>query len=70
MVALQKNLVAAADTHHLVADLVEARSGIAGAEQGEDRGAEQKNVSDPADSLARARIFCRLEHFWTSSVAL
>jgi hypothetical protein len=36
VIAFQKNLVATADTHHLVADLVEAGGGISGAEEGED----------------------------------
>ncbi len=44
VVAFQKNLIAAADAHHLVADFVEAGGGIAGAEESEDGGAEQEGV--------------------------
>ncbi len=39
VIAFQKNLVAAADAHHLVADFVEAGGGVSGAEEGEDGGA-------------------------------
>ena len=41
MIAFQKNLVATADAHHLMADLVEACGGIARAKQGEDSGADE-----------------------------
>jgi hypothetical protein len=36
VIAFQKNLVAAADAHHLMADLIKARGGIARAKQAED----------------------------------
>jgi hypothetical protein len=39
VVAFQKNLIAPADAYHLVADFGESRSGIAGTEQGYNRGA-------------------------------
>jgi hypothetical protein len=49
VVTFQKNLFAAADAHHLMADFVEARSGIAGAEQDKNGGAEQEGLSDLED---------------------
>jgi hypothetical protein len=39
VVAFQKNLLAAADAHHLVTDFVEAGGRISGAEEDEDGGA-------------------------------
>jgi hypothetical protein len=36
VIAFQENLGAAADAHHLMAEFVEARGGIAGAGEGED----------------------------------
>jgi hypothetical protein len=44
VVAFQKNLVAAANAHHLVADFVEACGGIAGADEREDSGAQQDGL--------------------------
>jgi len=44
VIALQKNLVAAADAHHLVADLVEARRWISGAKEDEEGGAEENRL--------------------------
>jgi hypothetical protein len=38
MIAFQQNLIAAADAHHLMADFVETRAGVSGAEEGEDGG--------------------------------
>jgi hypothetical protein len=49
VVALQQNLVAAADAHHLMADFVEARGRVAGAEQGEDGEGEQAAVEAAED---------------------
>jgi hypothetical protein len=57
VIAFQKNLIAAADAHHLMADFVKAGSGIASADQGEDGGDEKDGVGEFAASglLAQAR---------------
>jgi len=46
VVAFQKNLIAAADAHHLMADFVKARGGIAGTEEREDSGAQQEGLGE------------------------
>jgi hypothetical protein len=56
VVAFQKNLIAAADAHHLMADFVEARGGIAGAEKGEDGEAEQEGVQGFAPAPGELRF--------------
>jgi hypothetical protein len=61
VIAFQKNLVAAADAHHLVADLVKARGGVAGAEERDDGEAEQDGLREfasqrPAFRLAQGRL--------------
>jgi hypothetical protein len=48
VVAFQKNLFAAADAHHAMANFVEARSGISGAEEGEEGEAEENRVHESA----------------------
>ena len=55
VIAFEKNLVAAADAHHLVAEFVEARGGIAGAGEGEDGETEQAAVQEAADDLSWSR---------------
>jgi hypothetical protein len=62
VVAFQKNLVAAADAHHLVADFVEACGGVSGADQSEDRGAEQKGLRELATGSGRLRFRIRVCH--------
>ncbi len=52
VVAFEQNLVAAADAHQLVAEIVEAGSGIAGADEGEDGEPEQATM----ESAAEARV--------------
>jgi hypothetical protein len=55
VVAFQKNLFAAADAHHLVADFVEARGGIAGAEKDEDGGGQDDTLNCLAASRPELR---------------
>ncbi|MFZ0953869.1 MAG: hypothetical protein WAN17_16480, partial [Candidatus Sulfotelmatobacter sp.] len=50
VVAFQKNLFAAADAHHAMADFVEARGGISSAEKNEDGEAEQEGLGSFAAS--------------------
>ncbi|HXP41084.1 MAG TPA: hypothetical protein VN833_12460 [Candidatus Acidoferrales bacterium] len=63
MIAFQKNLVASANAHHLVADFVEARGGIAGAEESEDKGAEQEGLQSFEAWLASLRFSIRVCHY-------
>jgi hypothetical protein len=44
VIALQKNLIAPADAHQLVAEFGEASRGIAGTEQGKDGGTENEGL--------------------------
>jgi hypothetical protein len=46
MIAFQKNLVAAADAHHLMSEFGEAGGGVAGAEGEVDYGAEDENLCE------------------------
>jgi hypothetical protein len=55
VVAFQKNLVAAADAHHLVADFIEARGWIAGAEEREDGRAQQDGFREFVSELPTSR---------------
>jgi hypothetical protein len=48
VVTLEKDLAATADAHHLVADLIEAGGGIAGAGESEDGEGEQAAVEKAA----------------------
>jgi hypothetical protein len=63
VIAFQKNLVASANAHHLVADFVEARGGIAGAEESEDKGAEQEGLHSFEAWLASLRSSIRVCHY-------
>jgi len=56
VIAFQENLVASADAHHLVADFVEARGGIAGAQEGEGGGAYQDRLRATADAPGQLRF--------------
>jgi hypothetical protein len=51
VIALQKNLVAAADAHHLVAEFGEAGGGIAGTGEGEDGERERGAVQESSEGL-------------------
>jgi hypothetical protein len=78
VIAFQKNLVAAADAHHLVADFVEARGRVAGAEQGEDGETEQAAVQQAAEDWSGSRhsllrrvsytVFCAYEKIKTTAL--
>ena len=46
MIAFQKNLIATANAHHLVADFVEAGGGVTGAEESDEGGAEQQRLAE------------------------
>jgi hypothetical protein len=48
VIAFQKNLIASTDAHHLVADLIETRRGVAGAKKGEEGEAEENRVHESA----------------------
>jgi hypothetical protein len=62
VIALQQNLIAAADAHHLVADVVEARGGVSGAELGEDGEAQQDCLYGLPAGLGWLRLRVRLCH--------
>ncbi len=55
MIALQKNLGAAADAHHVVADFVEAGGGVSGAEEREDGGDEDEGMREFAAQRPTSR---------------
>ncbi len=55
VIAFKKNLVAAADAHHLVAEIGEARGGIAGAGEGEDRESEDAALQESAENWVESR---------------
>jgi hypothetical protein len=55
VIAFEKDLVAAADAHHLVAEFIEARGGIAGAGESEEGEAEESAVEEAAKELSRSR---------------
>ncbi len=56
MIAFQKNLVASADAHHLVADFVEARGRVAGAEADENGGAYQDRLHAKSEVPGQLRF--------------
>jgi hypothetical protein len=57
VIALEKNLIASADAHELVAEFGEARGWIAGAEKGEEgKAKERKGESSPRLRIS-GRIF-------------
>jgi hypothetical protein len=58
VVALEKDLVAAADAHHLMAEFVEARGRVASAGYGADDETEQAAVEKAAEELGWSR------HHW------
>jgi hypothetical protein len=62
VIAFQKNLVAAADAHHLMADFSEAGGGISSAEECEDSGTEQDGLEHPAPVPGELRFFVRVLH--------
>jgi hypothetical protein len=55
VVALEKDLITAADAHHLMAEFVEARGRIAGASYGADDETEQTAVEKAAEELGWSR---------------
>jgi hypothetical protein len=55
VIAFQKNLVAAADAHHLMAEFIEARGRIAGAGEGEDGETEKAALHKAAKDLEWSR---------------
>jgi hypothetical protein len=52
MIAFQKNLIATADAHELMAEFGETGGGISGAEQGEDGGRQQEGLESFATKHA------------------
>jgi hypothetical protein len=62
VVAFQKNLVAAANAHHLMTDCVEACGGIASAQEREDGEAEKESLSCFTAGSGPLRSWIRICH--------